>query len=102
MALRQIGEETLTVDNTTATGFTEARYWASGRQLAILAECRVETAPCRVNAYTTPTAAGTEGSPLLDPGDSFKVAGFDDIKGFKAIASTSTSTVLRCQFYGAP
>lgn len=100
MALKQLADERITVA-ATAVGFTESEY-IKGNSFSnvLIVECGVETAQIRVNCLTTPTAGGSEGSRLKNPGDVFRVTGFDDIKNFRAIREGSSSGYLSCQFFG--
>lgn len=100
MALRQLGDETVTV-STTAIGFTAAEINPTKPGI-VTAKVYVDTGgPIRINSSSTPTADGTEGSPLVYAGGDVTVSGPDDIKNFKMIKATGGSdATVRVQFFG--
>ena len=96
--LRQIDSESITIDATAGgVGLTAAKITTRVFQALIT----IEDAQARYNCYTAPTAAGTEGSPTLDPGDQLIIIGEPDLKSFRAIRTTSTSAVARVSYFGS-
>lgn len=101
MALRAIGSETLTIDDTAGgIGFTAAEL----TDKVIRAVCKNETGEIRVQ--TSPpgdvvvTAGGTEGSPTIAIDGSFKVIGMPDMLNFRAIRTGATSGSLHVVYEG--
>lgn len=87
--------ERITV-STAAVGFTAAKVTTRTHS----AFCRVETAAIRINTKNTPTAGGTEGSPLMNDGDVFTVLGRTDLLAFRAIRQGGTDAVLHVIYQG--
>jgi hypothetical protein len=86
--------EALTVSST-ALGFTTATYAPTGEVTARQAFCNVESADIRYYYHGgTPTAS--LGHPAVS-GSTFTIYGTNNIRNFRAIRSTTDSTV-RCTF----
>lgn len=95
--LTYIGDETLTVDATVGgVGFTAGELGTR----AVVAVCRLETAQIRVSCGGVPTAAGAEGSPIMEVGEVIEVWGQQDMRSFRAIRTGGTSGSLRIQYFG--
>ncbi len=94
MALRTVDADSLTVDDTVGGVGIAASKVTPG---VIRAFCKVETAQIRIQ--TDPdlaiTAGGTEGSPIMDIGDSFYIWGRPNILSFRTIRTGATSGDLR-------
>ena len=97
MALKSIDSEAITVD-ATAGGVSFTSATLTGQVL--MASCRLETGPVRINTINAPTAGGSEGSLLKNIGDEFEIWGSDDLKNFRAIRTTSTSGTLAVIYQG--
>lgn len=95
MALVAIGSEAITV-STTAIGFTVSEITSR----VIRAFVRVEAQPIRINTATTPTAGGTEGSPLKADTDEFYIVGQPDLLAFRAIRSGGTDSTIQVIYEG--
>jgi len=96
--LVQIGEEQLDVDDTSGgVGITAGEI----TNKVYMAVCTLETAQIRYNASAAPTAGGTEGSPILNVGETIEVWGQKDLHAFKAIRTGSTSGKLQVQLFGS-
>lgn len=96
MALTARDSEQVTVA-ATAIGFTAAKAL---HEKVIRAFVSVETAQVRINTKNTPTAGGTEGSPIKNPNDEFYVTGYSDLKNFLAIRTGAVSGVLTVIYEG--
>ncbi len=95
MSLRCKGTESITVDATVGgVALTTIPYDT------VMALISVEVAPIRYNCKNPPTAAGSEGSILLEPGDDLEVWGAPDLQSFRAIRTTGTSATIRVQYFG--
>ena len=95
----QIGEESISV-STTAIGVTAAEVTTN----VVMARIRCETAAVRYNLRTTtqtPTAGGSEGSPILYPDEEIEVWGQTDILRFLAVSKDGATATLRTQFFGS-
>ena len=97
-ALVSIGEERITVDNTSGgKGFTDAEL--TGK--VVRASCFVESNEIRIQTGgATLTAGGTEGSPALQPGAHFYVYGDPDLRSFRAIRTGASDGVINVIYEG--
>ena len=110
MALRTLGRNTLTVDNT-AGGVQIAAALrpnhADGNKNIVSIRCTVETAEIRAsaeaNAAGSPTNAVTASAhgELYAVGDVFMIHGADDIENFRAIRTGGSSAALQCEALGS-
>lgn len=92
--------EQVDVDATAGgVGLTAASAKNSKAQRAF---CTVETAQIRIQTDpgVTLTQGGSEGSPIMNPGDSFYIHGTFDMQNFKAIATGATSGALNVIYEG--
>lgn len=99
MALTQQGDESITVSST-AIGFTSTEIPADKGNV-IEADVYVESGgPIRWNATSTPTAGGSEGSPLVYADGIIKVIG--SLGTFKMIKDTGVSdATVRVVYLGS-
>ena len=92
----QRGDETITV-STTAIGLTAAELVEAVHSAIIYVE---SGANIRFNATQDPTAAGTEGSPLVYVGGRIYVSGGRDLASVKFISATGADAVIRVLYFG--
>ena len=99
MALTQVGDETITVA-AVAIGFTAAEIPPT-RGHTILAKVYVESwGPIRWNSLTTPTAGGSEGSPLVYADSIIEVVG--SLSTFRMIKDTGVAdATCRVVYFGS-
>lgn len=99
MALTQKGDESITVSST-AIGFTAAEIPPTKGNV-MKADVYVESGgPIRWNSFTTPTAGGSEGSPLVYADSIIEV--FGGLSGFKMIKDTGVGdATVRVAYFGS-
>jgi hypothetical protein len=91
------GYEAITINSTTAGGFTTAKYFtaSTGKIVSDYVFCRLETGQIRFTLDgTTPTASV---GILLQVGETLTLDNYDDLSKFKGFA-VSTPGSLRCTY----
>ncbi len=102
MALRALTSEQITVDATSGgVSLTASNIVAAQTVRAV---CTLEQAQIRyqtdIPADSTITAGGTEGSPLLEVGQTVTIYGSDDMKNVRFIRTGGTSGLLQVIYEG--
>ncbi len=103
MALKQIGEEVITV-STTAIGVTAAELITSGDKLGVTEVHfqHEDGGRIRINSKATPLADGTIGK-RQEVGSEWKVTGDDDITAFLMVKETGEAdATVNVQLFGYP
>ena len=98
MALKQIGDETITISST-AIGFTSTEIPGEKPNVCI-AKVYVESGgPIRWNMSADPTGGGSEGSPLAFPEAVLSVSG--ELQDFQMIVNTGwPDATVRVAYFG--